>query len=112
VGEGIDSARSNALELFRKCLPTFRALGDTTRQDIIMLLGQHPRLNVGHIAAQSKLSRPAISHHLRILKETGLVRIVREGTENYYVLNASSVLGELKALIEAVEASSHSVPGE
>ena len=108
MSERNETARSSALELFRKCLPTFRALGDTTRQDIIMLLGQHPRLNVGQIAARSKLSRPAISHHLKILRETGLVRIVREGTENYCVLNASSVLGDLKALIAAVEAISGS----
>lgn len=43
-------------------------------------------MNVKEITEQTSLSRPAISHHLKILKEAGLVGIRQEGTSNYYYL--------------------------
>lgn len=45
-----------------------------------------PGMNVKEITEQTSLSRPAISHHLKILKEAGLVGIRQEGTSNYYYL--------------------------
>lgn len=89
--------------LFQQCRPLFQALGDPARQDIILTLGQHGPLNVRQIAARSPLSRPAVSHHLKVLRDIGLVTIEREGTENYYRLTAAVGLERLKALISAVE---------
>ena len=43
-------------------------------------------LNVNEITKRTSLSRPAISHHLKILKEAGIVDIRQEGTANYYYL--------------------------
>ena len=45
-------------------------------------------MRVGEIAERTNLSRPAISHHLRILKDAGWVGMRREGTRNYYYLDA------------------------
>lgn len=94
---------AHAATLFQQCRPLFQALGDPAREDIILTLGQHGRLNVGQISARSPLSRPAVSHHLKVLRDTGLVTVEREGTENYYRLTAAAGLEQLKALISAVE---------
>lgn len=77
---------------FHKCMPLFIALGDEVRLSIIELLSQalqsgpEQGLNVNEITCKTKLSRPAISHHLKILKDSGLVEIRRFGTSNYYHL--------------------------
>jgi ArsR family transcriptional regulator len=94
-----------ALELFRKCTPLFDALGDPMRQNIILLLGDHEHLNVNGIAERLPLSRPAISHHLKILREAGLVSVTRKGTENLYALELETPLRTLKELIQTVEAT-------
>lgn len=64
------------------------ALGDPTRRAIIDLLGDGDR-SVGEIAGQLPVSRPAVSRHLRVLKEAGLVRDRPEGTRRFYRLEAA-----------------------
>ena len=73
-----------ALDLFRQCTPLFDALGDPMRQNIILLLGDHEHLNVNGIAERLPLSRPAISHHLKILREAGFVDCEKRGVWAYY----------------------------
>ena len=72
------------VDAFRNCIPLFQALADPARQDIIILLSEHERLTVNEIAVQSTLSRPAISHHLKILRDTKLVTIEQKGTQRFY----------------------------
>ena len=76
-------------EEFRSLQGMFVALGDKTRQQIFLTLLESEQigLRVGELTVRSHLSRPAVSHHLRILKDTGLVRMHREGTRNYYYAN-------------------------
>ncbi|HKM66038.1 MAG TPA: metalloregulator ArsR/SmtB family transcription factor [Candidatus Acidoferrum sp.] len=62
------------------------ALGDPTRLAIFEMLGDHPRA-VNQLAAGLPVSRPAVSQHLRVLKEARLVRDRREGTRRIYELN-------------------------
>ena len=45
-------------------------------------------VRVGDIAEKTHLSRPAVSHHIRILREAGLLRMRQEGTKNYYYFDA------------------------
>lgn len=77
---------------FHECMPLFIALGDEMRLSIIEVLshaaqsGKKDGLNVNEITRQVKLSRPAISHHLKILKDSGLVQVRESGTSNYYRL--------------------------
>jgi DNA-binding transcriptional ArsR family regulator len=54
---------------------------------------------VGEIARSLPVSRPAVSQHLRVLKEAGLVRERREGTRNFYSLNGDG-LAELREYFE------------
>jgi DNA-binding transcriptional ArsR family regulator len=62
------------------------ALGDPTRLAIFEMLGAHPRA-VHELAAGLPVSRPAVSQHLRVLKNARLVRDRREGARRIYELN-------------------------
>lgn len=92
-----------AIDVFRSCIPLFTALSDPARQDIILLLADQERLSVNEITEQSTLSRPAISHHLKILREHKLVEIEQKGTQRYYSLSLDHSVELLKKLIHTVE---------
>ena len=74
------------------------ALGDGTRRDILERLRRGPRA-VGELAAELPVSRPAVSQHLRVLKEAGLVTERRNGTRRLYRLDPNG-LGELRRYVE------------
>lgn len=59
----------------------FQAISDPTRRDIFHLLSREKNLNVNAVAEQFEISRPAISKHLKILQECGLMNIQQEGRE-------------------------------
>ena len=64
----------------------FSALADTNRRQILMMLSNNT-LSVNSIAGKFKISRPAISKHLKILVNTKLVVPGRRGRERYYKIN-------------------------
>ena len=67
------------------------ALGDEMRQHLILVMmqsGECSGMRVNDIADKTRLSRPAVSHHLQILKDAGIVKMRREGTRNYYYFDA------------------------
>jgi DNA-binding transcriptional ArsR family regulator len=64
----------------------FDALGDPNRRAIVELLGRGER-SVGALAAELPISRPAVSRHLRLLKEAGLVVEEPRGTRRIYRLH-------------------------
>jgi DNA-binding transcriptional ArsR family regulator len=66
------------------------ALGDARRRSIVEILAVRPS-SVAEIARQLPVSRPAVSQHLRVLKDTGLVTLRREGTRNIYQLDHKGV---------------------
>ncbi|HEU5160884.1 MAG TPA: metalloregulator ArsR/SmtB family transcription factor [Streptosporangiaceae bacterium] len=65
-------------------------LGDPTRRAIFELLAHGP-CSVGELAKQLPISRPAVSQHLRMLKEGGLVRCRPEGTRHIYQLDPAGL---------------------
>jgi DNA-binding transcriptional ArsR family regulator len=75
-------------------------LADPTRRRILEKLRRGP-CTVGEIAANLPVSRPAVSQHLKLLKETGLVVERREGTRHYFTLSPEG-LGELRAYVEGL----------
>lgn len=93
----------DALSLFQACTPLFQALGDPVRQQLIIRLAQEDRLNVSQLASGSPMSRPTVSHHLKILRQTGIVQAEKIGTEQYYSLTLNDLVSKLKALIQVVE---------
>ncbi|MGM0839001.1 MAG: ArsR/SmtB family transcription factor [Bacillota bacterium] len=92
-----------AIQTFRDCIPLFQVLADEARQDIILLLAEKESLTVNEIAEASRLSRPAISHHLKILRDNKLVSIEQKGTQRIYSLTLDTSVNMLKNLIELVE---------
>jgi len=74
------------------------ALGDPTRRAIFERLRRGP-MPVGALAEGLPVSRPAVSQHLRVLKEAGLVTERREGTRRIYGLAADG-LAEVRAYFE------------
>lgn len=74
-------------ERFASCSRILTAIGDETRLHIIlemMKMGNCSGVRVGEITEKTNLSRPAVSHHLQIMKDAGIVKVRREGTKNYY----------------------------
>lgn len=67
------------------------ALGDRTRRSIVLLLAEGPS-PVGKLADALPVSRPAVSQHLKVLKDAGLVDEEAEGTRRIYRLNETGVL--------------------
>jgi DNA-binding transcriptional ArsR family regulator len=66
------------------------ALGDPTRLAIFAMLSKHPHA-VNQLAAGLPISRPAVSQHLKVLKEARLVRDRREGTRRIYDLDPQGI---------------------
>lgn len=74
-----------------------KALAEPRRQEILRLLNDR-ELASGEIARQFQVSRPAISQHLQVLKQAGLVTERREGTHHYYRARPEG-LAEIRAFI-------------
>lgn len=74
------------------------ALGDPTRRAIFELVAEKPRA-VGELAARLPVTRPAVSQHLRVLKDAGLVLDRPEGTRRIYQLDPVG-LADLRAYFE------------
>ena len=70
----------------------FRALGDPTRLDVYRLIAAQPDpLCVCDIVARFEVSQPTISHHLKILREAGLVTVSRRGVWAYYAADPNGL---------------------
>ncbi|MFD2655785.1 ArsR/SmtB family transcription factor [Gracilibacillus thailandensis] len=96
----------NLVYEFKKNQDILFAIGDQTRQAILITLMQglqHPGMRVGEITAKTHLSRPTVSHHLKILKDAKIINVHKEGTMNYYHLDSKSRLKLLKNLIDQIE---------
>ncbi|KZE78777.1 ArsR family transcriptional regulator [Paenibacillus elgii] len=96
--------RERVLETFQLTTAIFQALGDENRQHIIMLLLEHGSLNVNQITDRMEISRPAVSHHLKILRQAGLITFDRNGNEKFYSISSGEFLVKIKNLIAAIEA--------
>lgn len=86
------------------------AIGDETRQAILLVLMEtecQTGLRVGEITKQTHLSRPAVSHHLKILREAGIILMRKEGTKNFYYIDIRKKLGLLKNLVLDIEKLLH-----
>jgi DNA-binding transcriptional ArsR family regulator len=70
--------------------PLLAALGDPTRQDIIERLRGGVR-TVGELAEQMPVSRPAVSQHLKVLRDAGVVVETRQGVRHYFALDAGAL---------------------
>ena len=91
-----------ALE-FQQSQKVLTALGDQMRQHIILILmeqGDCNGMRVNDIAAKTSLSRPAVSHHLQIMKDAGILKVRKEGTKNFYYFDVDEeIFDQLENLL-------------
>jgi ArsR family transcriptional regulator, arsenate/arsenite/antimonite-responsive transcriptional repressor len=80
IGDAIDDAAAAGLA------PVFRALGDPVRLRLVSLIGarQGGEICVCDLTSAFELTQPTISHHLKVLREAGLIDCERRGTWVYY----------------------------
>lgn len=110
---------SQIVQGFSECKDAFTAIGDETRQLILMVLLESDLsgIRVGEIARKTHLTRPYVSHHLKILKEADIVAMRKEGTKNYYYISLDetrwkTIAGLINLIYESIECSSHNIAGE
>lgn len=85
-------------------LPLFNALGDATRQQLlILMMGKHP-LSVKELADAMQISRPTISHHLLVLRKAKVVVEHKEGRRTYYEPQLGEYYYTVKELIDLIDA--------
>lgn len=88
-------------ETFDKASSTFQLISDPTRLKILWLLC-HSEECVINIAAAVEMSSPAVSHHLKMLRQAGLIVSRREGKETYYTLASSHEAALVHDIVDRV----------
>jgi ArsR family transcriptional regulator, arsenate/arsenite/antimonite-responsive transcriptional repressor len=79
------------------------ALGDAHRQRILLLFEPGERLSLLQILATTPLSRTALSHHLRVMREAGVLTSEKAGKEVFYRIDAGYVRDQLSAVISYID---------
>lgn len=91
--------------LFKACARPIAAVGDPTRQAIVLALMEGPceGMRVGAITQKVNLSAPAVSHHLKILCDAGILAVEKQGTMNFYHLNPDrTAITNIQALCQGI----------
>ena len=87
---------------WRNISKVYTALGDEHRQRILLTFSPGERLNVGQIVEVSTLSRPAVSHHLKILREAGVLRSEKVGKEVYFWIDKKFLIETMGTVVEYI----------
>ena len=80
----------------------FTALGDEHRQRILLTFERGERLNVGQIVEVSTLSRSTVSHHLKLLKDAGVLSSEKRGKEVFFWVNKPFLEQSLHAVLNYI----------
>ena len=93
-------------EDFKRNSKFFQAIGNETRQGILLFLiaSGEKGARVNEITENAHLSRPAVSHHLNVLKDAGIIHCRPEGTSHYYYISINQHLPHLYNLNKDVGA--------
>jgi DNA-binding transcriptional ArsR family regulator len=78
----------------------FTALGDPHRQRILLMFDPGEKLTVGEIVAASPLSRTAVAHHLKVLREAGVLHARKVGKEVWYRTDPEAVRKALRDVLD------------
>lgn len=112
--EGHSSEIALLAQEFEACRKILLAFGDENRQHLILEMMQMEHCGgarVGAITERTHLSRPAVSHHIRILKDAGILKMRREGTKNYYYFDADAeAMNRLLRMLEHAKAIMERLP--
>ncbi len=88
---------------WRNISKVYAALGDAHRQRILLTFEPGERLNIGEIVEVSTLSRTAVSHHLRVLREAGVLQCRKEGKEVHYWINKDFLVEAMQTVVEFIK---------
>ena len=94
---------TKVLKLFREGIPLFETLRERKRQEILHDLILKGPMMVNEITKLSSLSRPAVSHHLKLLKQVNLVNVEESGTKRIYSANINLIIPYLRELLIELE---------
>ena len=89
---------------WRRIASIFVALGDPHRQRIVLMFEPGERLNVAQIVAASTLSRTAVAHHLRVLRNAGILHSEKVGKEVFFWTDVAAVQDALAAVQDYLSA--------
>ena len=101
------SREDEVLKLFKNVndfIPIFQALADSERLLILLKLfyaGSKGK-NVTELSGKTRLSRPAVSHHLKVLKAAGIINSRKDGTQVYYSLDSKQKIVKIENLVNAL----------
>ena len=90
-------------KLFEQSLPFLTALGNSDRQRLLMLMIDGSRKSVAELTAHTDLSRPTISHHLKVLKDANMIVEHKEGRKIYYQPQAGEYFYTVKQLVDMID---------
>lgn len=97
------SIRSQTMQQRRANAPVFAALGDGTRLWLVAKLSRGGRCSISQLTEGSKLTRQAITKHLRVLERVEVVRSIRSGRESLFEFNPAPI-AEMKQYLDQVSA--------
>ncbi len=81
----------------------FKAIGDPTRQKIMLLLRKNEDMNVTDIVKNIELTQPTISQHLKILKEAGVLTSRKAGQEVYYAVCDKKICNTMAEFVKTYD---------
>jgi DNA-binding transcriptional ArsR family regulator len=81
----------------------FTALGDERRQRILLLFQRGEKLNAGQIAAACPLAQSTVSHHLKVLREAGVLQCEKVGKEVYFWIEPQRLKTALQRVVRYLE---------
>ena len=90
MGNTFEEQKQQFIQNYNQARPIMAFLGDEVRQEILLVLietGGNGGIRVGDIQKRSHISRSAVSHHLKVLLNAGIIAVRREGTKNYYYID-------------------------
>ena len=95
--------RSSAVSRTRARAPVFAALGDETRLTLVVRLSAGQPQSISQLTEGTRLTRQAVTKHLRVLESAGIVHNIRNGRESRFEFNPQPIAA-MKEYLESVSA--------
>lgn len=93
------------MHTLKACIPLFTVLADENRHKILKLLLENGAMNVNALTEQLHLSRPAVSHHLKIMLDAQTVAVEQIGKERFYSIAMFDAVKQLQQLVDELRAA-------
>jgi DNA-binding transcriptional ArsR family regulator len=87
---------------WRGIAKVYTALGDEHRQRILLTFERGERLNVSQVVEVSTLSRTAVSHHLKVLRDAGVLQSEKVGKEVYFWIDKEFVIDAMQTVVDYI----------